>query len=52
MKNARHGFPDGVLAPPNLRLGVSEARHNRWTTVGFWLIAALLGWLIYLLLYH
>jgi hypothetical protein len=29
MKNARHGFSDAVLVPPDLALGVSEARHNR-----------------------
>ncbi len=30
----------------------TEARRNRWTTAALWVIAALLGWLIYLLVRH
>jgi ubiquinone biosynthesis protein len=40
-----------MLAPDTVAaIGRAEAHRNRWTTVALWIIAALLGWLIYLLL--
>ena len=40
-----------MLAPDTVAaIGRAEARRNRWTTVALWIIAALLAWLIYLLL--
>jgi ubiquinone biosynthesis protein len=43
---------DGLMLAPDTvaAIGRAEARHNRWTTAALWIIAALLGWLIYLLL--
>ena len=39
-----------VLAPETVTdIGRAEARRNRWSTVALWIIAALLAWLIYLL---
>jgi ubiquinone biosynthesis protein len=39
-----------VLAPATVAdIGRVEARRNRWMVVALWTIAALLGWLIYLL---
>ena len=42
---------DGLVLAPDtvVAIGRAEARRNRWTTVALWIIAALLGWLIYLL---
>jgi ubiquinone biosynthesis protein len=43
----RHGL---VLAPETVTdIGRAEARRNRWSTVALWIIAALLAWVIYLL---
>jgi ubiquinone biosynthesis protein len=40
-----------VLAPETVAdIGRAEARSNRWTTAALWAIAALLVWLVYLLL--
>jgi ubiquinone biosynthesis protein len=43
---------DGLMLAPDTvaAIGRAEARRNRWTTAALWVIAALLGWLIYLLL--
>jgi ubiquinone biosynthesis protein len=43
---------DGLMLAPDTvaAIGRAEAHRNRWTTVALWIIAALLGWLIYLLL--
>jgi ubiquinone biosynthesis protein len=39
-----------VLAPETVTdIGRAEARRNRWSTVALWIIAALLAWVIYLL---
>jgi ubiquinone biosynthesis protein len=39
-----------VLAPETVEaIGRAEARRNRWTAVGVWVIALLLAWLLYLL---
>jgi len=42
---------DGLMLAPDTvaAIGRAEARRTRWTTVALWVIAALLGWLIYLL---
>jgi len=38
-----------VLAPETVAaIGAAEARRNRWMTVGVWVIAALLAWLLWL----
>jgi ubiquinone biosynthesis protein len=40
-----------VLAPETVAdIGRAEARRNRWMTAALWVIAALLVWLVYLLL--
>jgi ubiquinone biosynthesis protein len=43
---------DGLMLAPDTvaAIGRAEARRNRWATAALWIIAALLGWLIYLLL--
>jgi ubiquinone biosynthesis protein len=39
-----------VLAPETVSaIGKAEARRNRWTTAALWVIAALLGWAVWLL---
>jgi ubiquinone biosynthesis protein len=36
-----------VLSPDTVKaIGAAEARRNRWTAVGLWVIAALLAWLV------
>jgi ubiquinone biosynthesis protein len=41
-----------VLAPETVAaIGQAEARRGRWTGVALWLIAALLAWLVWLLLH-
>jgi ubiquinone biosynthesis protein len=40
-----------VLAPESVAaIGRAESRRNRWTALALWTIAALLLWLIYLIL--
>jgi ubiquinone biosynthesis protein len=42
-----------VLAPETVAaIGQAEARRGRWIAVALWLIAALLAWLVWLLLVH
>jgi ubiquinone biosynthesis protein len=39
-----------LLAPETVSaIGKAEARRNRWTTAALWVIAALLGWAVWLL---
>jgi len=39
-----------VLAPETVAaIGAAEARRGRWTAIALWLIAALLAWLVWLL---
>ncbi len=39
-----------VLAPETVdAIGLAEARRNRWTAAGLWVIAALLAWIVWLL---
>jgi ubiquinone biosynthesis protein len=41
-----------VLAPKTVAaIGAAEARRNRWTAVALWAIAALLAWVVWLLLH-
>jgi ubiquinone biosynthesis protein len=40
-----------VLAPETVAaIGAAEARRSRWTAVALWVIAGLLGWLVWLLI--
>jgi ubiquinone biosynthesis protein len=43
---------DGLLLAPETvaAIGAAEARRNRWTAIALWTIAALLAWLIWLVL--
>jgi ubiquinone biosynthesis protein len=43
---------DGLVLSPQTvaEIGKSEARRNRWGTVALWLIAALLLWIVILLI--
>ena len=42
-----------VLAPETVAaIGRAEARRSRWTAVALWVIAALLAWLVWLLVAH
>jgi ubiquinone biosynthesis protein len=42
-----------VLAPETVAaIGQAEARRGRWVAIALWLIAALLAWLVWLLLVH
>ncbi len=45
---------DGLeLAPQTVaEIGKSEARHNRWNTAALWLIAALLFWIVLLMIFR
>jgi len=37
-----------VLSPQTIAaIGAAEARRNRWTTIGIWVIAALLAWVVF-----
>ncbi len=40
---------DGLrLAPETVAaIGEAEARRNRWTAIGIWVIAALLAWVLF-----
>jgi len=39
-----------VLAPETVaEIGAAEARRNRWTAIALWVIAALLGWIAWML---
>ena len=41
-----------VLAPETVAaIGQAEARRSRWIAVALWLIAALLAWMVWLLLH-
>ena len=41
-----------VLAPETVAaIGQAEARRNRWIAVALWVIAALLAWMVWLLLH-
>src|SRR5207253_1125366 len=42
----RHAHTPGAVAA----IGRAEARRNRWTAVALWMIAALLAWMIWLLI--
>jgi ubiquinone biosynthesis protein len=40
-----------VLSPDTVAaIGKAEARRNRWTAAGLWVIALMLGWIAWLLL--
>jgi ubiquinone biosynthesis protein len=43
---------DGLLLAPETvaAIGAAEARRNRWIAIALWTIAALLAWLIWLVL--
>jgi ubiquinone biosynthesis protein len=43
---------DGLTLSPQTiaEIGKAEARRNRWSTVALWLIAALLFWIVLLLI--
>jgi ubiquinone biosynthesis protein len=39
-----------ILAPETVAdIGRAEARRNRWNVLALWVIAALLGWISYIL---
>ena len=49
LRDPRDGL---VLAPETVEaLGAVEARRTRWTRIALWVIAALLAYLIWLLLH-
>jgi len=42
-----------VLAPETVAaIGQAEARRSRWVAVALWLIAALLAWVVWLLVFR